>query len=669
MLYDYLITAYKVLIGLITAERLVAIALGAFGVYLVWIVLALVFSFQRKFNSRCQKLISYLISHKEEPMDSPVIAESMEKISSGASHGWKKFKSSQMGKPSDYMNRNDCIDIEMNGGVLNQGKTLMRTYIVFISVVLFLLNFAFIGGENTITFMSFAESLVLPLIFYIVLKMFYFLYNSIRQRLYRTDVASFYELMDLLDAMYVKKVKVVEDAEAEAEGEESEEGEELAEDAEEEQEEKPGDILDKYDIFKKKNIDVNKLADETPSADTSLPFINVDSDYVIKEDKQEAEQAVNSQDSTSSILGGMMQNTSGTKKTSFIEVEKNVAEIDSEKVAQINQENSEETTVENKQAPETSEAAENANAEASEEPEKTETEPATELKDDKFIEIEENVVTKKNEDESIKEDIASVVGGFKSNRSALASGGMVIERNQPIAKRERPVVPTKEEVESEPEEESVTRPIATENTETILNTLKSVPGNYDNYAAQQPYQQSPNYGVAGYDQGYGYNNPNMYAGQMQGYGYTPEPQAYQGYQQNGFGATGYQNYNQTPYYNNEPEPQYEEVSEEETPEEKPAKKKVVRTKENEPRPRNLRASSKKEEKEDDSMANRGRPRNHEVSETMVIKDDKEFNEVLSRAEKLMRKSEEGLSDSQSKRIEKEIKILMDAMNRYKESNK
>ena len=67
------------------------------------------------------------------------------------------------------------------------------------------------------------------------------------------------------------------------------------------------------------------------------------------------------------------------------------------------------------------------------------------------------------------------------------------------------------------------------------------------------------------------------------------------------------------------------------------------------------------------MAKRGRPKKQEVSESMVIENDKQFNEVLSRAEKLMRKSDEGLSESQSKRIEKEIKILMDARNRYKES--
>ena len=82
----------------------------------------------------------------------------------------------------------------------------------------------------------------------------------------------------------------------------------------------------------------------------------------------------------------------------------------------------------------------------------------------------------------------------------------------------------------------------------------------------------------------------------------------------------------------------------------------------------MKSSAKKSEKEEVSdMAKRGRPKKQEVSESMVIENDKQFNEVLSRAEKLMRKSDEGLSESQSKRIEKEIKILMDAMNRYKES--
>ena len=65
-------------------------------------------------------------------------------------------------------------------------------------------------------------------------------------------------------------------------------------------------------------------------------------------------------------------------------------------------------------------------------------------------------------------------------------------------------------------------------------------------------------------------------------------------------------------------------------------------------------------------AKRGRPKKQVFDETVTIKNDKEFDEVLSRAEKLMKKSESGLSASQSKRIEKELKMLMDAMNKYKE---
>ena len=64
---------------------------------------------------------------------------------------------------------------------------------------------------------------------------------------------------------------------------------------------------------------------------------------------------------------------------------------------------------------------------------------------------------------------------------------------------------------------------------------------------------------------------------------------------------------------------------------------------------------------------RGRPRK-EVSSSgeLVITNDKEFEDALVRAEKLMRKNEEPLSASQTKRIEKQIKELVDAMTKYKE---
>lgn len=280
--------------------------------------------------------------------------------------------------------------------------------------------------------------------------------------------------------------------------------------------------------------------------------------------------------------------------------------------------------------------------------------------------------------------IANVVSGFKANRSKLASGGMVIERNEPISKRERTgfFAESNEvsDVQSEPvdtyvepveqiDRTEIARPVADENADSVLNALKSAPGSYDAaYTGGQTFAPSTTYGSMNYDQGYGYNGQPMYNPQMNqvmpGYGYVPEP-TYPSFNQPAYNA-GFQPMQQQ-------STSYEKYEEPEEIDDEPAasqakKKKVVRTKENEPRPRNLKTSAKKPVKEDISdMAKRGRPKKQEVSESMVIENDKQFNEVLSRAEKLMRKSDEGLSESQSKRIEKEIKILMDAMNRYKES--
>lgn len=705
MLYNYLITVYKVIVGLVTPERLIAVALGAFGLYIVWTCISLISSFQRKFNSRCQELINILFKTSDIEKRPEIIDKKADKISSGFGFGWKKFRSSQVGKPSDFIKRREALDVETNGGLLNNGKTMMRAYITFVTVLLFIFNFAYIGGENALTFITFAETLVLPFVFYVITKLFYFLHNSIKQKLYRMDIESFYEVVDLLDIKFGKQGKVVveeaqESSEENAEAKTDDETKELSEtEPVEEAQEEPENGLDKYDVFKKKNIDVSKLMNETPQSDNTLPFINVDSDYVIKDDDKIGAKQVGQGDNMSTLFDGMLQNTSGLKKNTFVDVEKNIAEIDEEKVDKL--ENSESAVTDNQEEKKTElentdensvqneEIEPEQQTETTEEPASVETnvdaEPETEnnlSSSSKFIEIEKN----NNEQEINAEEtnIANVVSGFKASRSKLASGGVVIERNEPIAKRERPIFSQENNVTNsyepqepaqtqayenfnqEPETVDITRPDAEENAETILNTLKSVPGNYDNYTGQG-FAPSTNYGSVGFDQGYGYNPQPMYNSQMNqpmaGYGYAPEP-VYPNYNQPSYSA-GFQQPVQQPQQSS-----YEQFEEDDEEEEVvvPQKKKVVRTKENEPRPRNLKSQSKKPVKEEvTEMAKRGRPKKQEFTETMVIENDKQFNEVLSRAEKLMRKSDEGLSESQSKRIEKEIKVLMDAMNRYKES--
>lgn len=728
-LYDYLLTAYKVIVGLVAdnRQRLIIAALIAFGFYLVWICVSLYFSFQRKFSRRCVKLYSYIRKNQLDSHSMDMLDSKIEHISSGFYHGWKKFKKSSGMNPSDFINRRDALDIEVSGGVLNQGKSFMRTFIFITSALLFMFNLAYLGNETMITTYLVAEALVLPLVYFAIMKLFYFLYTSIKQQLYKQDIECFYDLIALLDDIfggqtvavprttYIQKEDVIIPAEGEgqnalqpeqeqaevAEGEESAENVVAAE--EESVEEEPANTLDKYDVFKKKNIDVDKIINEVPhNSGTSLPYINVDSDYVIKDDENKETIKIVGEDATSTSILGMMQDRASLKKNNanFLDVDKDVAKIDEEKLAEINAEpeKEEEKEVDPFGSLGQFEVAENAvqigEEVADEKPEEAfeiveEKSELEEIKEESEVKEEPVIVPvgpESNEDEvsdEERESIAVAVSGFKAKKSKLASGGVVIERNQPIVRRERPVqyeepvevVPV--QPEPEPQEylsvsEEIQHIDINENTDSILNSIKSAAGG----AYDPNYQGYPDpYASQVYGQNYGYQQ-NPYGQNYAGGYMEPQPNPYGGYAGNPYAQPQqtYQDVNQNPYNQNfnaydEAEDDYENEEDvvEETPVSKTTKK--VRTKEEEPRPRNLRKKSEAKVAEDLKTAakTRGRPKKQEVSESMTIKNDKEFDEVLSRAEKLMRKSEEGLSASQSKRIEKELKILMDAMNRYKES--
>lgn len=728
-LYDYLLTAYKVIVGLVAdnRQRLIIAALIAFGFYLVWICVSLYFSFQRKFSRRCVKLYNYIRKNQLDSHSMDMLDSKIEHITSGFYHGWKKFKKSSGMNPSDFINRRDALDIEVSGGVLNQGKSFMRTFIYITSALLFMFNLAYLGNDTMITTYLVAEALVLPLVYFAIMKLFYFLYTSIKQQLYKQDIECFYDLIALLDdifggqtvavprATYVQKEDVIIPAESDEQNSlepeqeqpevaESEEPAENEEQVEEAVEEDPANTLDKYDVFKKKNIDVDKIINEVPhNAGTSLPYINVDSDYVIKDDEHKETVKIVGEDATSTSILGMMQDRASLKKNNanFLDVDKDVAKIDEEKLAEINAE-SEEKEEEKEVDPFGSlgqfEVAENAvqigEEVADEKPEET-AEPVEEkpepedTKEEPEVKEEPVIVPvgpEPNDDEvsdEERESIAVAVSGFKAKKSKLASGGVVIERNQPIVRRERPVqyeepvevVPV--QPEPEPQEylgvsEEIQHIDINENTDSILNSIKSSAGG----AYDPSYQGYPDpYANQVYGQNYGYQQ-NPYGQNYAGGYMEPQPNPYGGYAGNPYAQPQpqqtYQGVNQNPYNQNfdaydEPEEDYVEEDVEETPVKKTTKK--VRTKEEEPRPRNLRKKSEAKVAEEvkTPAKTRGRPKKQEVSESMVIKNDKEFDEVLSRAEKLMRKSEEGLSASQSKRIEKELKILMDAMNRYKES--
>lgn len=745
-MYDYLLTVFKLIIGLITDKRLILVSVAAIVFYIAWICGSLTFSFQRKFNRNCVKLYNYVKKKGINANDNNYVDLKASKISSGFSHGWKKFKTSSYGRPSDFITRRDALDVEVSGGVLNQGKTIMRTFVNIVTFALFVANFAYLGNNSTITFYLLAESMVLPLVLYVILKIFYFVYTSVKQQFYKADIECFYELLDLLDSVFAKQDKVVVgqmassfvqgedvdsfvDVEADLEPEQEESvqeeiKEEVIEPVQDNQEVEEENVASKYDFFKKKNIDVDKiLSDDSSKTRSSLmPYINVDSDYVIKDDEYAVSKTITNLVNGSELLGSMMQDLGSIKKHK--KEEKAEAEIAVEEKKEENLQEETTSSVEESEKKEEKvedvkvesednsdpfenlgqfEIAENAQIEVKEEnvetqedsKEDSKEEVQEEVQDDVQVEVEESA--QDSDDEEIKleipdvepiinnapveeapaesqddiseerrESIASVVGGFKA-KSKLASGGVVIERNQPISRREKASAYSKNEYKSDDAvnnyaSNEIIHLSAENNTDNILNTFRNGSNNYDDYQNYGSGMQNPMYGAGysapQYSQGFEYTQGGFnQAPQMSDYG-MPNAASYQNVQ-----SQGYDDYSVPAGYDDYLE-EYEEEEVDETPVKKPA---VKRTKENEPRPRNLKKKESKPVMEDIAQtAKRGRPKKQVFDETVTIKNDKEFDEVLSRAEKLMKKSESGLSASQSKRIEKELKMLMDAMNKYKE---
>jgi hypothetical protein len=769
MLYEYLLTAFKVIVGLITTEKLVYTALVAIGIYLVWISIALATSFQKKFYKNSVKLYNFLRKSQNNPNSADFVDNYASSISGGFSHGWKKFKREKIGKPSDYINRREALDVDINGGVLNQGKSFMRAYIWFVVVGEFLFNLAYVGDTQAVTVYSLAEALVLPLVLMFVLKIFYFLYTSVKQQLYRGDIEVFYDVIDLMDEMYAnnQNVRVIsqpvvyqeetdnlkeetKEDKDELEKENSNEVQEIETKTEENESEKTKkeNPLDAFDIFKKKNIDVNKIMNEVPANSNSLPYINVDSDYVIGDsDTASAPKPVLDANNGSEILGGMMQDMSSIKKSSnFIDVEKPIAKIDEEKIEELKQENQNKENLENAKderdpfaslgafevkteennvpnnengndiPPSLSESEVGSAQSVSVEEQKNEPikeqikEPVKEpevLKPfeqtEKPVQPQTNVAENREEiSDEEKQELATIVGGLKTKKSTLASGGVVIERNESFARRDRQsAIHENEDYEFEDNDndfdgtDEVNYLETNDNADALINSLHSgfsqngsgfetsyegTSGQNFNNLNQEPIEPKYN----GFNTGYVQPQNNPYASN-----FMQQQNTFNGY--NNYSGVGYVPQNQNPYAENfdgfdnydngsfdtglnSSEPKEIQTMQISRTQKKPKETIVQQKPIQKPIPKpvqkpktKIEKGAKKVEKEvEDVNSKRGRPKKQVFDETLTIKDDKEFDEVLSRAEKLMRKSDEGLSQSQSKRIEKELKMLMDAMNRYKE---
>lgn len=954
MLYEYLITFFKFLAGLMTERRIIVLSFCILGIYLLWVVLALVFSFQKHFNTLCTKMYNLIKNQPKITIHDTKLNNYANKVSLGFARGFKNYKNSAVGKPSDYINRSDALEVEISGGILNQGKSLMKFYITLASVLVFLFNVSLHIGSNPIAGTALLECMALPLTLFVLLKLFYYLYTSLKQGMYESDTVLFYDLLELMDETFGTKSAASEQtavsadsvgalseqpapepeaesaeqnseevAEEEAEelesepaeeklepgeeelepGEEAadesesldlqvdnaseepepeaEEAEELEEEPEEEREEpeeeseeeieeedagqlieditsesegeaeeptgakqlkshgdinkafenlskfevkpedldkldprvageiddeeeariakeqeesylaqqrepseeaedsslsegdalevpfveKPGEpalseppveepvqeesaeaegeepvsdseelpegsneipnsavrkmsreqMIEKYDFFKKKNIDVDKLNGEIPGVQNSLPFINVDSHYVIKD---EGTAAPNTSEKIEEERKRREAEEEAAREKLQEELKDAAKKQDTarqralEKLLGKRSSGIEEDEAEEPSNPEPAEAEEPAKTEepSKPEPEQVEEQPKPEPEAVKAEPV--KVLEPKSAEQIVQEDTEKIAKrvrpraeqaesarakGFeieytagtnraheaskKLSRSKLASGGVEIELNEPRHSVKKEPVEIKQLKTSE-DATSVVSAIKgsttlSENSEHPSNKKELTRANSGSEGGAMPvseerierrvrHAERSNEEAGGGDVieiniGHGavgreaeaQNGGAQANAKAQGDGdvkrSAPTEQK----------RTSKVEIKEVGGKGSKPSP----AAEGKKPEQNKPKVEKAAQKKASGRPKK---AVEETELEGEEKKTRGRPKKVVFDENMQIKTDKEFDIALSRAEKLMKKSEEGLSPSQSKRIEKELKTLIDAMNKYKE---
>ena len=197
-MYEYIVTAFKVIVGVITNDRLAIAAAIALGIMLLWITFSLIFSFQARFASGVRKINNYVSRNGISGNAKAGLDKLISKMPSEFQRGYKTFERNPKSLPSENIKRFESLDMELSGGVFNQNKSVLKTYMNFVFAALLIFSFAILQ-DATLTGYLIAEAFITPAIFLLVSKVIYYIYTAIRQNQYRTAVEDFSEMLDNLD--------------------------------------------------------------------------------------------------------------------------------------------------------------------------------------------------------------------------------------------------------------------------------------------------------------------------------------------------------------------------------------------------------------------------------------------------------------------------------------
>lgn len=203
-LFELLRTAFKVVASAITQNTLFIIGLTCLFFMIVWSVLSLTINSSVKFSRNSKRIIRFLRENSLTKENYAVFIDLFKNMPPEMRFAWKRYENKKEGVAGDYINRSDCFDAPIMGGIQKQNRSLMRTAIYFIFGVLTLFSIAIIGATSVkmsnavLTTTMLAEAMIVPSIILVLLMVNYYIYTNIRNQEYRT-ASDFY--LDLVDAL------------------------------------------------------------------------------------------------------------------------------------------------------------------------------------------------------------------------------------------------------------------------------------------------------------------------------------------------------------------------------------------------------------------------------------------------------------------------------------
>lgn len=539
MIFDYLKTGFQVIVGLVDNNILTIAALAALGLMVLWIICALLTSYQFRFSMRARKLNKYVLANGIEGESKMHLRYLLSKMPTEFYRGYTAFERDTSKLPSHYIKRFESLEMEISGGVFNQNKSILKTYTNFIFISLLVLCFGRLSNAP-LTGALIAEAVILPLAFLLLSRIIYYVYTAIRQHQYNVAVEDFNEVVDCLDkiAMQTYGLNVAERTVRRTENvnpttQEGGEKEQVASSYEEEKQENMQEVPETHENDKVQKIDLSELRNAQEEIRAEQGFAPIEADNFVVEEPERVEEVESEKE----------------------EVQENVQKIDLTELRSVQEEiRAEQEIVEEPQYQEDVATEEFETAEA----------------------VEESIV----EDESKVEEEQEVE--------------VVEEKTAPVAYQIKENVQEVEEVLPVEDQQIEEKPkiILDDSLENVIFKFNFLKEENEREKVKAKEEKEPK---------------NIKEGRTRMVGVTDNFK-----------------------------PDFETLFDEEE----------------------MVAAPKR---------GRGRPKKVvQENGEFVIHNDKEFEDALVRAEKLMRKNEEPLSASQTKRIEKQLKELIDAMTKYKE---